>query len=157
MKHIHGLSALVAVLSCTIFYATPVSAQEWNAAQKEVWNNVETYWALDAAGNLDGFMSYFDENYMGWELDEPLPMDKRATRKFVEHSYKMEKTVLYNVKPVAINVIGDVAIVDYYYSRIRKDADGKEKSASGRWCDILKKQGEKWVLIGDHGGRTSKN
>jgi hypothetical protein len=26
----------------------------------------------------------------------------------------------------------------------------------GRWTDILMKQGDKWVMIGDHGGRTSK-
>ncbi len=22
----------------------------------------------------------------------------------------------------------------------------------GRWTDLLKKQGDKWVMIGDHGG-----
>jgi len=31
---------------------------------------------------------------------------------------------------------------------------GKEKSSQGRWTDILKKEGDKWLLIGDHGGPT---
>ena len=145
-----------ALLFCVLF-ALPAMAQEWSAAQKEVWKNVESYWALDAAGNLDGFMSYFHDNYMGWDINEPLPMDKASVRKFVDYEYKTSKTILYTIKPVAINVVGNVAIVDYYYTRIYKDAEGKDKSRSGRWADVVMKQGDKWVLIGDHGGRTSKD
>jgi ketosteroid isomerase-like protein len=145
------------VLGSIMLSSSFLQAQEWSAAQKEVWKNVEAYWALDAAGNLDGFMSYFHENYMGWDINEPLPGDKATVKKFIEHEYKTQKTILYNIKPVAINVIGNVAIVDYYYTRIAKDAEGKEKSRSGRWADIVMKQGDKWVLIGDHGGRTSKD
>lgn len=140
-----------------VLIAMPAAAQEWSAVQKEVWKNVEAYWGMDAAGNLDGFMSYFHDNYMGWDINEPVPMDKASVRKFVEYEYKTTKTIVYNIKPVAINVFGNVAIVDYYYTRILKDAEGKDKSRSGRWADIVMKQGDKWVLIGDHGGRTSKD
>ena len=41
--------------------------------------------------------------------------------------------------------------------QIMKGPDGKEKPSEGRWTDILMKQGDKWVLIGDHGGKTSKD
>lgn len=47
---------------------------------------------------------------------------------------------------------GNIAFVHYYYDQVVKDAEGKEKSESGRWTDILMKQGDKWVMIGDHGG-----
>jgi ketosteroid isomerase-like protein len=151
------LSAVFAVVCLALLATTSLHAQEWSAAQKEVWRNVEAYWALDAAGNLEGFMSYFHDNYMGWDINEPIPMDKASVKKFVEYEYKTSKTLLYTIKPVAINVVGDVAIVDYYYTRIMKDAEGKDKSRSGRWADVVKKQGDKWVLIGDHGGRTSKD
>ncbi len=53
--------------------------------QKEIWKNVEAYWALDAAENLDGFMSYFHESYMGWDMNEPLPIDKATVRKFIDY------------------------------------------------------------------------
>jgi hypothetical protein len=151
------LTAILAVLFFALLATPSLYAQEWSAAQKEVWKNVEAYWALDAAGNLDGFMSYFHDNYMGWDINEPLPMDKASVRKFVDYEYKTTKTLVYNIKPVVINVFANVAIVDYYYTRIMKDAEGKEKGRSGRWADIVMKQGDKWVLIGDHGGRTSKD
>ena len=139
----------------SLMICLPTQAQEWSAAQKEVWKNVEAYWARDAAGDLEGFLSYFHENYIGWDLTEPMTSNKARLRKFVEHNYKTEKTVLHDIQPVAINVIGDVAVVHYYYTVLGKDADGKDTERSGRWADFLMKQGDKWVLIGDHGGRTS--
>ncbi len=155
MRRSKNIPVVLAVY--TLFASAPVFAQEWSAAQKEVWKNVEAYWALDAAGNLEGFMTYFHDNYIGWNINYAMPLDKAAVRKIIDHEYKTEKTLVYNIKPVAINVFGNFAIVDYYYMRIVKDAEGKDKTKSGRWADIVMKQGDKWVLIGDHGGQTSKD
>jgi hypothetical protein len=149
-KGVVVLAVFLAIASSNLY------AQEWNAAQKDVWKNVEAYWALDAAGNLDGFMSYFHDNYIGWQTSDPMPANKATVKKFIEQDYKSEKTVLYNITPVSINVVSNVAIANYYYTRIVKDAEGKEKTRSGRWADVLMKQGDKWVLVGDHGGQTSK-
>ena len=33
----------------------------------------------------------------------------------------------------------------------------KEKVEQGRWTDILIKQDDKWIMIGDHGGATSED
>lgn len=148
------LSLAIALL--LLLPTTYVAAQEWSAAQKEVWKNVEAYNALADAGNVEGFMAYVHNDYLGWNYQSALPMEKSAVRKFVEYDFKTSKTILSNIKPVAIGVFGNFAYVHYYFTVIYKDADGKEKSSSGRWTDILMKQGDKWVMIGDHGGRTSK-
>lgn len=148
------IRVLLAALCLATFAPSPVSAQEWSAAQKEVWSNVEAYWALDEAGNTDGFLGYFAEDYSGWSVDEALPGGKAMARKFIAHAHKSNKTLLTNLQPTAIKIHGDVAIVHYYWSQIVKPADGKEVNRSGRWTDVLKKQGNKWVLIADHGGVT---
>jgi ketosteroid isomerase-like protein len=145
------LSALVALL-VGLFSATIVKAEEWSAEQKEVWKNVEAYWALDAAGDTEGFMAYFHADYKGWDYDSPVPSSKDRTTKFVGHSHKTSKTLVYDIQPASIKVYGNVAFVHYFWTNILKDAEGKEKRHSGRWTDILTKQGNKWVLIGDHGG-----
>jgi ketosteroid isomerase-like protein len=132
-------------------------SQEWSAAQKEVWKNVEAYNALADAGNVEGFMGYVHNDYLGWNYESALPNDKASVRKFVEYEFKNSKTILSNIKPVAIGVFGNFAYVHYYFAVVYKNVDGKEKSMSGRWTDILMKQGDKWVMIGDHGGRTSKD
>jgi hypothetical protein len=40
--------------------------------------------------------------------------------------------------------------------QITRSGDQPEETSSGRWTDVLMKQGDKWVLIADRGGRTSK-
>ena len=85
-----------------------------------------------------------------------VPGGKDTARKFLSHYHKTSKTLVYDLQPAAIRVHGNVAIVHYHYTQIARDAAGKDKESSGRWSDILMKQGDKWVLIGDSGGRTSK-
>lgn len=104
-------------------------AQDRSQARTEVWKNVEAYWARDAAGDTDGFLSYFHDRCIGWDLNEPTTSNKSRLRKFVAHGHATEKTVLYDIQPLAINVFDDVAVVYYH----------------------------KWVLVGDHGGSTSED
>lgn len=151
------VSVLLAALGLFIALPATVLAQEWSSAQKEVWKNVEAYWALDAAGKTDEFMAYFHPEYMGWSIRSALPANKETVRKFVSHGHKTSKTLVYHVQPAAIAIHDNVAIVHYYWSQVTQASGDKEKESSGRWTDILMKQGDKWVLIGDHGGTTSKD
>ena len=146
----------LAVTTLLLLPCANLFSQEWSAAQREVWKTVEAYWALYDAGNLEGYLAYLHNDYAGWGYRSALPEGKAGGRKFLEYGLKTEKTILSNIKPVAIGVFGDFAYVHYYYDVIYKDVEGKQKSESGRWTDILMKQGDKWVVIGDHGGRTSK-
>jgi ketosteroid isomerase-like protein len=157
MRRFTSISFVLAVLCFILLVSTPVFAQEWSAAQKDVWKNVEAYNALGAQGDLEGFMAYFHADYRGWAYQNALPSDKASTRKFAEYDLKTTKTLVYDIKPVAIQIYGNVAFVHYYYTSLFKDVEGKEKTSRGRWTDILMKQGDKWVMIGDHGGQTSKD
>ncbi len=145
------MSCLMLLTSTTLF------AQEWSAAQKEVWKNVEGYWALDAAGNTDGLLAYFHPDYVGWSITNAMPSSREATKKFITHRHKTSKTLVYDLQPAAIKIHGNIAIVHYHYVLIAKNAEGKDKESSGRWTDTLMKQGDKWVMIGDQGGQTSKD
>lgn len=130
-------------------------AQEWSSAQKAVWQNVEDYWKPFAAGDAAGMLSYFHADYQGWNFDDPLPNSKADTEKGLTHFLKNNSIVMFSIKPVGINVQKDFAIVHYYFDMTIKNAEGKERNSSGRWTDILMKQGDKWLLIGDSGGNSS--
>ena len=153
------LGRIAKLLVSALILLSPLTsqAQEWSPAQKDVWKNVEAYWALDAAGNTDGFLAYFHPDYAGWSLNNPAPTGKATATKFITYQHKTSKTIVYDLQPAAIKIHGNVAFVHYHYVQINKDAAGKDKETSGRWTDILMKQGDKWLLIGDNGGRTSKD
>ena len=131
-------------------------AQQWSDAQKDVWAGVEKYWQVSATSDAAAFMSYFDDSYMGWNNVSPVPQNKTNTSKWVEQGMKSGSTVMYTLNPIGIWVKGDFAYVHYYYSEVDKIVEtGKNETTSGKWTDILMKKDGKWLLIGDHGGRTS--
>ncbi len=157
MKQFRSLWITIGVLFFAVLSSMKVSAQEWSAAQKDVWKSVEAYSALAAQGDFEGFMAYFHPDYRGWSNGTAVPSTKASTRKFVEYGFKTSKNLLTDISPAAIQIYGNVAFVHYYYTSIDKEIDGKAKTTSGTWTDILMKQGDKWVMIGDHGGQTSKD
>lgn len=129
--------------------------QEWSPEQKEVWNTVEKLVELEAKEDLDGLLSYFHPDFRGWYCKDPLPRNKASIRKWARYFFEIEESLVYELKPIAIDVHGNVAFVHYYYKWAYKDAEGKHKMDQGRWTDIYMKDGDKWLLICDHGGTTS--
>ncbi len=154
MKYQRIILLLLAMLIWTGMSHTAL-AQEWSAAQKGVWQNVQDYWKPFAAGDAAGMLSYFHADYQGWDINDPLPGTKADTEKGLNHFLKNNSIVMYTIKPVGINVQSNFAIVHYYYQMRVKNAEGKESGTSGRWTDVLIKQGDRWLLIGDSGGRSS--
>ena len=154
MKRNHFFSIVLLLSIAGLSLATNSYGQTWNQQQKDVWTNVDNYWALMAKGDIDGFMTYFGADYMGWDYDSPVPQSKAATAKYMNNGIKNGKTVFYDLSPVAILIYGDIAIVDYYFNTQRENLEGKKEWRSGRWTDVLQKLsgGSKWVLIADHGG-----
>jgi ketosteroid isomerase-like protein len=150
-------SKVVLLALCSGMLAGPPAlAQQWSPAQSEVWKNIEEFWARDAAGDLEGVLSHVHEDYVGWDITEPMTTDKARLRKYLDYRYKSDvKSAIQDIQPVAINIFGDVAIVYYNFGILQKDGKGEESYVEGRWAEVFLKQGNKWVLIGDHGGVTS--
>ena len=152
MKHLNTVRLAMVFVFALLFLRSPLSAQEWSSDQQEVWTNVEAYWVLWAKRDLDGFIGYFHNDYSGWFNRTDLPSDKASSKKWIAENFSSNKIAVHTIQPVAIKVHGDFAIVHYYYSYRQEDASGKKTNMNGRWTDILMKDGDKWVLIGDHGG-----
>jgi ketosteroid isomerase-like protein len=134
---------------------TSAKAQEWSAAQKEVWKVETDMWTAMTKGDAAAFLEYFHPDYMGWDDNNTLPSTKPEVQKWFQLYAQGRKVLDYSIKPVGIRIFGDVAILDYYYS-MANEVDGKKKMEEGRWTDILMKQGTRWLLIGDNGGEAVK-
>jgi ketosteroid isomerase-like protein len=146
---------IISILLVT--FNSNVAAQDWSSEQQDVWKNVEAYWDLAAKGDLDGFVSYFHESFMGWNYGAPATSTKSSREKLIKFFAPQNKTLFYNLTPVGIWVQGEFAFVDYHYMEVTENKDGKRDTDIGRWTDILIKDGDRWIMIGDHGGRTNSD
>ena len=131
-----------------------LNAQQWTDAQKEVWEAVKTYNDLASQGDIQGYLSYFDESYSGWYYAIDAPGDKEQVITYTNYFLPNNKTLLQTLTPAKIWVNGDFAYVHYYYTELSEDKDGKKEWEKGRWTDILMKKDGKWIMVGDHGGET---
>ena len=147
------LGLLVMLLS--FLFLSNVQAQQWSAEQKEVWKSVETYNELSA--NRDAaFINYFDDSYRGWEYSYDAPDTKENVKKIISHRDPNFKILYSTLIPATIWVNGNFAYVHYYYTMLGEGKDGKREWEKGKWTDILIKKDSKWIMVGDHGGKTSK-
>lgn len=147
--------ALTIVIYFTL--TSSILGQEWSAEQKEVWSSVEDYWELAAKGELDGFLSYFHSSFSGWANGSADPQNKTNREKVLRHFLPKSTTAFYTITPQTIWVQGNFAFVHYNYTEVEVDMEGKEQFNTGRWTDILMKDGDRWVMVGDSGGQTSSN
>lgn len=144
------------VLLLPFLFLTNLQAQQWSSEQKEVWKTIEEHWALNEKGELNGFLSLYDESYLGWNYNSEVPRDYSTVIKRIKYFFQNRKILLYTIIPARIWVKDDFAFAHYYYTTVSKDNDGVITTDSGRWTDIFMKKGNKWLCIGDHGGKTSK-
>jgi len=156
MKNNLRISLALTIIFCFSLTGFTLS-QEWSAEQQEVWSAVEDYWAVSSKGDVDGFLSYFHSTFSGWPTGSASPHSKADREKFIRHYLPKSTTALYTITPESIWVRGTFAFVHYSYTEVKVDMEGKERSNSGRWTDILMKDGRRWVMVGDSGGQTSRD
>ena len=149
-----SMHKLILVSLLIFFFALNLSAQQWTEEQKEVWKGVETYWAAGMSDNPMDFLNYFDDSYYGWSYENGAPTTKADAQKSLSYWITKGKEVLYTITPARIWVNGNFAYVHYYYTQVSEGKDGKPLTERGRWTDILMKKDGKWVMVGDHGGKT---
>jgi ketosteroid isomerase-like protein len=138
-----------------VFITLNLNAQQWTPEQLEVWKTVQTYTDLANKGDLEGFLSYFDDSFLGWPYGSDAVHNSVTRAAWIKYYLPLSTNLVSTITPEAIWVKDNFAFVHYYYSDVSKDADGKISSESGRWTDILMKKDGKWVMVGDHGGKTS--
>ena len=149
MKNFLGIALFFISL---LLWSANTFAQQWSDEQKAVWAGVEAYWQAGMSDDPSGILSYFDDSYLGWNYENDAPSPKSNVVKSMTYWYTKGKTKLYTLTPARIWVNGNFAYVHYYYYMVNEDAEGKPMPERGRWTDILMKKGDKWMLVGDHGG-----
>jgi len=125
----------------TISWPMITSSQEWSTEQQEVLavtENIFEYWG---ERDLEGFMSFFHENFMGWFGTDPFPNDKETLRELESLNLENEKIHHYRFKPISVTVTDNVAIVNMYYIAIRENENGKIQIIQKRQKRILRKMG----------------
>ena len=88
-------------------------AQRLSSQQEEVWKAEQNYFRYLQAKDLQGFMSLWDENFLGWPDYSDVPFGKKDIESGVAAEFQNVQQSARSLpapKPEAVAVFGDVAV-----------------------------------------------
>jgi hypothetical protein len=142
------------VFALALFLPLTAHAQQWSAEQQEVWDALAA--CTDAQG--EEFIACFHDDFTGWFFGNGVPLNKADRRAGGIRSFETYEPVWHYLKPLSIDVRGDVAIVLYVgYFVSRNRATGEETSSTTNWTDIMVRDGGRWLWLADHGTAVEPN
>ena len=140
------------VCGLIVFWGFEVYGQEWNQAQKEVWEAVQANWETFKKGDVDAALAMKHDDVVVWFGSQPTPIKKEHLRYVYKDWFDYEIPTTAQLRPLNVNVFGNVANVYYLYKY-----EGEKLSDIGRVCETWVKQGNKWFAIGSLSSSCIKN
>lgn len=126
-----------------------VYADQFTKEEQGLWELEETYWRHVQAGNVDGYLSLWHEDFVGWPCTEWSPTDKSQIGNWVQRIRDEDTTLTYSLRPQAVRLFGDVGIVHYAVEYVFEYRDGTVAGA-GKWrrfTHTWMKVGDQWQII----------
>jgi ketosteroid isomerase-like protein len=137
-------------------FAAAASAQTWTPEQQEIWKLEELQWKMSMDKDLTWIDKMVHPNINYWDVDRPAPQNKAGLTKWNRFTAASGTTLEQELYPISITITGNVAVVQYTYSVVRENYKKERQSASGRYTDILIKEGGRWMFIAWAGGDDPK-
>jgi len=131
-------------------------AQTLSAEQQEVWRLEQQQWQMAKDKDLTWIEKMVHPNLSYWDVDRPGPQNKaslvRWNRYDNSNSTVLEQELFLN----SITITGNIAVVQYRYSVARENYKKDRETVSGRYTDVLVKEGGRWLFIAWAGGDDPK-
>jgi hypothetical protein len=152
---IRRVSPILAVLAL-VLAAGAASAQTWNAEQQDIWKFEELQWKMSADKDLTWIDKMVHPNLSYWDVSQPAPQNKASLTRWNRYSNSSNTTLEQEIFPISITVTGNVAVVQYRYETARENSQKTRETVTGRYTDILVKDGGRWLFLAWAGGEDPK-
>jgi ketosteroid isomerase-like protein len=145
-----GLAFLLMVV------ARPASAQTWSAEQQEIWKFEEQQWQMAKDKDLSWIEKMVHPNLSYWDVDQPAPQNKASLTRWNRYSNSTTTVLEQELFPISVTITGNIAVVQYRYSMARENYKKERETVSGRYTDVLVKEGGRWLFVAWAGGDDPK-
>ncbi len=136
--------------------ASAASAQTWNAEQQEVWRLEEQQWKMSAAKDLSWIDKMVHPNLSYWDNDQVAPQDRASLARWNRYSNGNTTVLEQEIFPISMTITGNVAVAQYRYAVARENMKKERETFTGKYTDVLMKDGGRWMFIAWAGGDDPK-
>ena len=143
------LNKLKTCLFVALCLLAGASYADLNEAQQSVWEVVEQSWVDDVAKNGKWPANYVHDEVVNWSESWPSPRTKASMMNWNRFYNESDaRTLIYELFPGAIVVVGDTAVVTYNVVTIEEDAKKERKRESYGEVETLVRVGKTWKYLG---------
>ena len=144
------------VLLAITAQASTAVAQSWTPEQQGLWSLEEQQWKMAAAKDASWIDSMVHSNISYWDTDQPGPQNKASLTRWVKYNYATSTVLEQELFPISMTITGNVAVVHYRYRIASENDKGEREIVTGRYTDVLVKEGNRWLFIAWAGGDDPK-
>jgi ketosteroid isomerase-like protein len=129
--------------------ASNASGAQFTPEEQAVWQMEETYWRDVEAGDVEAYVTLWHDDFVGWPCFASEPSDKSKIGGWVRDIRDNHWKLTYQLRPKAVRVFGDVAVVQYAAEYVLDYGDGTH-SGAGVWRKFTHtwmKTGGRWKII----------
>ena len=133
------------------------AAQTWTAEQKDIWELEEQQWQMAKDKDLTWIDKMVHPNISYWDADQPGPQNRASLARWSRYNSAASTVLEQELFPIAVTITGNLAVAQYRYTVVREDNKKERVTATGRYTDVLLKEGGRWLFIAWAGGDDDKD
>lgn len=139
-----------------MFSSGMAAAQTWNAEQQEIWRLEELQWKMSMEKDHSWVDKMVHPNLSIWGNGRVAPQNKASMARWNRYSAAQGTTLEQELHPLAITITGNIAVVHYRYTTASENTKKEREMTTGRYTDILVKEGGRWMFLAWAGGDDPK-
>jgi ketosteroid isomerase-like protein len=141
------LALLLAGGAVALSVGTSHSAE--TADEAAVWDLERAYWRYVQSNDLRSYVGLWHEAFLGWPSVSTTPVSKEHITDWItSQTTQGWRFQTVEVKPAAIRITGDVAMVYYWVTFQWLDKAGKGEPQKLRITHAWRRDGKGWQIIG---------
>jgi type II secretory pathway pseudopilin PulG len=140
-----------------VLLPTIAAAQTWSAEQQEVWALEQQQWQMSKDKDLSWIEKMVHPNISYWDVDQPGPQNRASLTRWSRYGSSASTVLEQELFPIAVTITGNLAVAQYRYVVVREDYKKERETATGRYTDVLMKEGDRWLFIAWAGGDDAED
>ena len=132
-------------------------AQTWTAEQQAIWELEEEQWQMSKDKDLTWVDKMVHPNISYWDVDQPGPQNRASLVRWNRYNSTASTVLEQELFPISVTITGNLAVAQYSYTVVREDYKKERVTVTGRYTDVLIREGGRWLFIAWAGGDDAED
>lgn len=145
------MRSLNMILVLNLFMSPLAISAELTADEQAVWQLEETYWVYVRNQDIDGYLTLWDERFVGWPRFSKSPLGKESIASWIPPLHADSKLAFdYQLTQMTVRSFDDVVIVHYLVREMHRSTEtGEVVSEDGpyRITHTWQRRNGTWQII----------